>query len=124
MVAPCPSERRWLQVCLPVGSRGMGWSTGRFTRGEEMKRSTDRILTTHAGSLPRPDDLRELLNAKQNGQLPDEGTFTNRVRSAVDEVVQLQLGSGVDCVNDGELGKSNFNNYAQLRLSGFEEREV
>src|SRR5436190_15434542 len=89
-----------------------------------MKRSTDRILTTHAGSLPRPDDLPELLNARQNLQLPDEAAFTSRVRSAVDEVVQLQLGSGVDCVNDGELGKSNFNNYAQLRLAGFEEREV
>ena len=67
-----------------------------------MQRSEHRILTTHAGSLPRPDDLRELLNEKQNRQLEDEGAFTNRVRSAVDEVVQLQLGSGVDCVNDGE----------------------
>ena len=89
-----------------------------------MKRSTDRILTTHAGSLPRPDDLRELLTAKNTGQSYDQATFVRRVRESVDEVVQLQRGSGVDIVNDGELGKPNFNNYVRERISGFEERPV
>jgi 5-methyltetrahydropteroyltriglutamate--homocysteine methyltransferase len=89
-----------------------------------MKRSTDRILTTHAGSLPRPDDLRELVTAKASAQPYDERRFAERVRSAVGEVVQQQLRSGVDVLNDGEFGKSNFSNYARERLGGFEERPV
>ncbi len=89
-----------------------------------MKRSTDRILTTHAGSLPRPDDLRELVGAKAAGQDYDEGKLTRRTREAVAEVVRQQLGCGVDVVNDGEFGKIGFSNYAKERLGGFEEREV
>ena len=89
-----------------------------------MKRSTDRILTTHAGSLPRPDDLRELVTAKASGEPYDQARFASRVRSAVGEVVQQQRQSGVDVLNDGEFGKSNFSNYARERLSGFEERAV
>ncbi len=89
-----------------------------------MKRSTDRILTTHAGSLPRPDDLRELVGAKAAGQPYDEGKLTSRTREAVAEVVQKQRACGVDVVNDGEFGKVGFSNYAKERLSGFEEREV
>ena len=64
-----------------------------------MKRSTDHILTTHAGSLPRPDDVRELVTAKASGQPYDEAAFNNRVRSAVSEVVQKQMDCGVDCIN-------------------------
>ena len=89
-----------------------------------MKRSTDRILTTHAGSLPRPDDLRELVTAKANKEPYDETRFASRVKSAVGEVVQQQLKNGVDVLNDGEFGKSNFSNYARERLGGFEERTV
>src|SRR5205809_6181635 len=89
-----------------------------------MKRSTDRILTTHAGSLPRPDDLREMVTAKAAGEPYDEQKFTTRVRGAVGEVVQQQLKSGVSILNDGEFGKSNFSNYARERLGGFEERMV
>ncbi len=89
-----------------------------------MKRSTDRILTTHAGSLPRPDDLRELVTAKANHEPFDETKFAARVKNAVGEVVQQQLKSGVDVLNDGEFGKSNFSNYARERLAGFEERTV
>ncbi len=87
-----------------------------------MKRSTDRILTTHAGSLPRPADLREMLTAKSNGQPYDKEAFTTRVRSAVAEVVQKQIESGIDIINDGELGKPNFTYYTRERFSGFEER--
>src|SRR5262245_9150005 len=89
-----------------------------------MKHSTDRILTTHAGSLPRPDDLREMVMAKANGQTYDQNGLSTRTTSAVKEVVQQQLRSGVDSLNDGEFGKSNFSNYARERLSGFESRPV
>src|SRR5688572_30556104 len=89
-----------------------------------MKRSTERILTTHAGSLPRPDDLRELVGAKAAGQPFDAARFASREREAVAEVVQRQRSCGVDVVNDGEFGKIGFSNYAKERLSGFEEREV
>src|SRR5687767_12503887 len=89
-----------------------------------MKRSTERILTTHAGSLPRPDDLREMVTAKASGQPYDQDAFATRGKSAVGEVIQQQRQSGVDVLNDGEFGKSNFSNYARERLSGFEERTV
>ena len=87
-----------------------------------MKRSTERILTTHAGSLARPDDLAEMLTAKNNGQPYDQEAFARRVRSAVAEVVQKQIDCGIDIINDGELGKPSFSIYARERLSGFAER--
>jgi len=87
-----------------------------------MKRSAERILVTHAGSLPRPDDLWEMLIAKSNGQPYDREAFTKRLESAVAEVVKKQIDSGVDIVNDGEFGKPNFSSYARERLSGFVER--
>ncbi|HZT07296.1 MAG TPA: cobalamin-independent methionine synthase II family protein [Chloroflexota bacterium] len=89
-----------------------------------MKRSTDRILTTHAGSLPRPDDLREMVAAKAAGNPYDHARLANRTREAVGDVVRRQLACRIDCVNDGEFGKSNFSNYARERLTGFEEREI
>lgn len=73
-----------------------------------MKRSTERILVTHAGTLPRPADLMEMLVAKNDGKAYDEATYNKRVRVAVTEAVQKQIDCGVDIVNDGELGKSNF----------------
>ncbi|HEV8342717.1 MAG TPA: cobalamin-independent methionine synthase II family protein [Candidatus Binatia bacterium] len=87
-----------------------------------MKRSTDRVLTTHAGSLPQPEDLREMLAAKNTGQAYDQEAFAQRVRSAVAEIVKKQIESGLDIVNDGELGKPNFSRYARERMSGFVER--
>ncbi|MEK7210809.1 MAG: cobalamin-independent methionine synthase II family protein [Candidatus Binatota bacterium] len=87
-----------------------------------MKRSTERILTTHAGSLPQPDDLKEMVVAKNNGRPYDQEALTRRVRSAVAEVVRKQIDCGLDIVNDGELGKSNFSRYVRERLSGFVER--
>jgi 5-methyltetrahydropteroyltriglutamate--homocysteine methyltransferase len=88
-----------------------------------MKRSTDRILTTHAGVLPRPDDLREMVLAKSAGKAVDEAALAVRVRSAVSDVVQQQLQAGVDVLNDGELSKFNFLFYARERLAGTEERQ-
>jgi len=89
-----------------------------------MKYSTDRILTTHAGALPQPPDLKEMHNAQVAGKTVDKDAFTKRVRSAVAEVVKKQLACGLDVINDGEVGKSNFSRYARERLSGFSEREV
>jgi 5-methyltetrahydropteroyltriglutamate--homocysteine methyltransferase len=89
-----------------------------------MKRSSERILTTHAGSLPRPPDLWQMVIAKTSGQAYDEAALDRRVRSAVAEVVQQQVVSGIDVVNDGELSKFNFLQYAQERLAGTEDREL
>ena len=67
-----------------------------------MKRSTDRILTTHTGSLPRPMDLSVMLEELDLGEMPDRTKFENRVRDAVAEVVKIQVDAGVDVVSDGE----------------------
>jgi 5-methyltetrahydropteroyltriglutamate--homocysteine methyltransferase len=70
-----------------------------------MKRSTERILTTHTGSLPRPDDLVTMLYAKDRSEAQEQGAFEARVRTAVAEIVRKQLDAGVDVVNDGEVGR-------------------
>ena len=85
-----------------------------------MKRSTDRIVTTHAGSLPRPADLLELIQAKATGRPYDPDTFATRVRRAVGDIVRKQTELGVDVVDDGEMGKPGFIPYVNERLSGFE----
>jgi 5-methyltetrahydropteroyltriglutamate--homocysteine methyltransferase len=85
-----------------------------------MKRSTDRILTTHVGSLPRPPDLLDTLQAQAGGQSDARRTFRGRVRTAVAEVVQQQVGAGVDVVSDGEMAKPSFVHYVRDRLKGFE----
>ncbi len=87
-----------------------------------MKRSNDRILVTHAGSLARPPDLMELLIKKDEGQAYDREVLSKRVRSAVVEVVRRQIDCGIDIVNDGEQGKSGFSRYTRERLSGIVER--
>jgi 5-methyltetrahydropteroyltriglutamate--homocysteine methyltransferase len=85
-----------------------------------MQRSADRILTSHTGSLPRPDDLVELLYRNDAGKLGDQAILENRVCEAVREVVQTQLQHGVDVVNDGEVGKVGYATYIKDRLTGFE----
>jgi 5-methyltetrahydropteroyltriglutamate--homocysteine methyltransferase len=87
-----------------------------------MKRSSDRILITHVGSLARPKDLMEMLVARNDGNSYDIDALAKRTREAVAEVVHKQIECGVDIVNDGELGKSNFSRYTRERLSGFCER--
>jgi 5-methyltetrahydropteroyltriglutamate--homocysteine methyltransferase len=83
-----------------------------------MQRSTERILTTHVGSLPRPDDLRALILRKQQGETIDEAEFAARVRSAVGEAVRRQADAGIDILADGEMGRIGFIPYANERLSG------
>jgi len=85
-----------------------------------MKRSTERILTTHTGSLPRPDDLVTMLYAKEKGELQDQAAFEARVRTATAEIVRKQLECGVDVVNDGEVSKIGYSTYVKDRLTGFE----
>jgi 5-methyltetrahydropteroyltriglutamate--homocysteine methyltransferase len=84
-----------------------------------MKRSTESILTTHTGSLPRPDDLIILLRAKEAGELPDSRAFDARVKTAVAEVVRKQVQTGLDIVNDGEMSKPSYSTYVKDRLAGF-----
>lgn len=85
-----------------------------------MKHSVDRILTTHCGSLARPRDLLEMMDAKLNGRPYDREAYASRVRSAVRAVVRKQVECGVDIVTDGEQGKPSFNAYVAERLTGFE----
>ena len=86
-----------------------------------MKLSTDRILTTHVGSLPRPEDLFELMLARMDGKAVDEKAYADRVRQAVRDTVREQVAVGLDIVNDGEMGKPSFITYAASRLSGLEK---
>jgi 5-methyltetrahydropteroyltriglutamate--homocysteine methyltransferase len=85
-----------------------------------MKRSSQRILTTHAGSLPRPPDLLEMVRALADGRPYDRDAYTRRVTSAVGEIVRRQVELGVDVIDDGEMGKPSFVTYITDRLSGFE----
>jgi 5-methyltetrahydropteroyltriglutamate--homocysteine methyltransferase len=87
-----------------------------------MKRSSDRILTTHVGSLPRPDDLIPLLQVRDAGQPYDQVALGARVARAVDEVARKQAELGVDIINDGEHNKSVYSGYLWTRLAGFELR--
>src|SRR5262245_7010084 len=97
--------------------------------GEErsMKRSTDRILTSHAGSLPRPDNLLALNKSRGGGESVDERTFADALAGAVTETVQRQKAVGIDIPDDGEFGKAmsvslDYRacwNYAYRRLEGF-----
>jgi 5-methyltetrahydropteroyltriglutamate--homocysteine methyltransferase len=86
-----------------------------------MKRSTNRILTTHVGSLIRPQRLQEFLRAKQGGKPYDEKAYQQCLSMSVTEVVREQADAGIDVVSDGEFGKSiSWAQYALERLSGFE----
>ncbi len=85
-----------------------------------MRRSTDRILTTHVGSLGRPHDLLEMMREKEHGRPYDADAYTKRVTTAVAEVVAEQVKAGLDVVTDGELGKVSFLTYVKDRLGGFD----
>jgi 5-methyltetrahydropteroyltriglutamate--homocysteine methyltransferase len=88
-----------------------------------MKHSTDRILTTHAGSLPRPPDLLDLV---QSGGIKafDQGANAERLREAVGEIVDRQVELGIDVIDDGEFGKPSFVSYINERLGGYEVDKV
>ena len=84
-----------------------------------MQRSTERFLTTHTGSLPRPDDLVRAMFAREEGVPVDPEALSQRIASAVAEVVQKQVAAGVDIVDDGEMSKPSYATYIKDRLAGF-----
>ena len=84
-----------------------------------MKRSVDRILTTHTGSLPRPPDLIRTMFAREEGVPVDGPALAARIRAAVAEVVRKQLDAGITVVNDGEVSKPSYATYVKDRLNGF-----
>jgi 5-methyltetrahydropteroyltriglutamate--homocysteine methyltransferase len=84
-----------------------------------MKRSEERFLTTHTGSLPRPDDLIRIMFAKEEGVPIDQAALSARIGSAVAEVVRRQVEAGLDVINDGELSKPSYATYIKDRLHGF-----
>jgi 5-methyltetrahydropteroyltriglutamate--homocysteine methyltransferase len=86
-----------------------------------MKISTDRILTTHVGSLPRPRSLVDLLLARDRGESYDAAILSKTVSTAVDEIVARQIQIGIDVVSDGEASKAGYGTYIKDRLSGFSE---
>ena len=90
-----------------------------------MKRSTERILTTHVGSLIRPQPLLEFLRAKQTGKPVDQAAYDQCLTASVADIVQQQAKAGVDVVSDGEFGKAiSWSQYVLDRLSGFERRPM
>ncbi len=84
-----------------------------------MKRSTRHILTTHTGSLPRPDDLLRLMTARESGEPYEVSALDASIRSAVAETVRKQLEAGVDVINDGEMSKPGYSTYVKDRMTGF-----
>ena len=87
-----------------------------------MKRSTNRILTTHVGSLVKPDDLQSMITAREHGDAYDAKTLDARITSAIGGVVRKQADVGVDIVNDGEFSKSSWGAYFRDRLNNVEAR--
>src|SRR5262245_54511715 len=87
-----------------------------------MKRSIERILTTHCGSLPRPTGVLDLMKARASGEPYDAAAFNALVRAAVGETVRRQVETGIDVVADGEQSKTGFFAYITERLAGFEPR--
>src|SRR5580704_18385046 len=85
-----------------------------------MKHSVDRILTTHAGSLPRPDDWLAMMIERDKTGKSDAAAYVARNRQAVSDIVKKQVALGIDVIDDGEQGKPSFVTYIHERLGGFE----
>src|ERR1700683_4440775 len=83
-----------------------------------MKTSTDRILTTHTGSLPRPKPLIDMILRREKGEAIAAETFEAQTAPAVDDVVAKQVAAGVDVVSDGEMSKPSYTTYIRHRVSG------
>jgi 5-methyltetrahydropteroyltriglutamate--homocysteine methyltransferase len=93
-----------------------------IARSETMKRSTDRIRTTHTGSLPRPPEILEMMRVKEAGKPYDAAAYEAALTRHVAETVKKQVEAGIDVVNDGECSKPSFLAYQGERLGGFEAR--
>src|SRR5262245_2433637 len=84
-----------------------------------MQRSSDKILTTHAGSLPRPRSLIALHTAKYGGTAIDEAELEQAVETAARAIIAKQIEVGLDVINNGEVGRESFFTYVQHRMTGF-----
>ena len=84
-----------------------------------MALGAERFLTTHTGSLPRPDDLIRMMFAKEEGVPVDPAALTARIGEAVAEVVKKQADAGIDLINDGEMSKPSYATYVKDRVTGF-----
>jgi len=84
-----------------------------------MKGSFDRFLTTHTGSLPRPEDLIRMMFAKEEGIPIEPRAFALRIGEAATEIVRRQTAAGIDVINDGEMSKPSYATYIKDRLNGF-----
>jgi cobalamin-independent methionine synthase catalytic subunit len=93
-------------------------------REENVKRSTDRILVTHVGSLVRPMSIRGVLSARDYGQPYDEAAYERTLQREVAAIVRKQADVGIDIVSDGEFGKAGWIRYVAERLGGFVHREI
>jgi len=89
-----------------------------------MKRSDERILTTHTGSLPRSEQLAQSMLARERGEAVDAAALQGEVRAAVRDIVRAQVEAGVDVVNDGEVSKIGYSTYVKERLTGFGGNET
>src|SRR5712691_10325081 len=111
---------------LPLTRKSFIYDTRAVPRspheGSTMKHSAERILTTHVGSLPRPDDLMAMMQAKAEGKSVDETAYAATLRRAVADSVRRPVETGLDVVSDGEMGKSSFITYVSERLGGMERR--
>jgi 5-methyltetrahydropteroyltriglutamate--homocysteine methyltransferase len=85
-----------------------------------MKTSTDRILTTHTGSLPRPQPLVDLILGREKGDAVGAETFEAATAKAVDDIVAQQVAAGIDVVSDGEMSKPSYTTYIRHRVTGIE----
>src|SRR5215510_1842915 len=103
--------------------RGIAATTTRG-KGKKMKRSADRILVTHVGSLVRPTAIREVMAAREQDRPYDAAAFEKTLRHEVGNVVHQQAEAGVDVVSDGEFGKAGWIRYVAERLGGFVHRDV
>src|SRR5881398_2563307 len=117
--------QRWMDCRVKPGNAADGSapatvSSRAVRNGGSMKRSTERILTTHVGSLPRPADLLDVVQAKEQGKRVDEKAHAARLRAAVADIVRKQIELGIYIVDDGEFGKPSFVSYVNERLGGFE----
>src|SRR3954463_928280 len=84
-----------------------------------MRTSTDRILTTHVGSLPRSQAVTDVLFAREHGEVKDERAAARVIAAATEEVVKRQVAAGVDVVSDGEMSKISYATYVADRFTGF-----
>src|SRR5262245_65976538 len=85
-----------------------------------MKTSKDRIITTHTGSLPRPQPLVDLVLTREQGGAIDAAAFEAETGKAVDEIVAQQIAAGIDVVSDGEMSKPSYTTYIRHRVAGIE----